>query len=514
MPVPPELATCLIECACRLRSQVSGYQDVDFLKTSTNLYVDFNCVARVSHFAAGMGAHDILQHRGSFRRRRHIDEFMEDLGPLFRYELDSNLYNMDLIACLLQDCHGIVLDADSWDSFKQHVLQRVWNDDDDATSLLSFAGSFASGDKAGIPFSQTDSKTSNSLESSERPFKRRSLSWTSNAGSESSGSSRCNHPFVERDWDVGSLSSQHSSLGSGSWIPAPTIAVQSRELDDEHETNKVLSHQVHLLEKLLEERNQTIKDQRKIIKALKVRTSRQASTMSKLSLSMRKQKSKDMEFCPSRVSTLRTSQRQCRRLEKGRIEQFLEHDDDDNGHDGDTGWFSAQGCIALAIRRNLSNISAEDLGLVVMQDVSKHTVLRAECRTGAALLMNSRNFFQEWLHHDSCGGESSTSFLFVQYRQDATNSSKHRQKMSALEIDASFAVCTDEEMSDLTPSDMSRIRRLADIQPVHKGYETGVATMALTKKMLQSIGCPTWDHFLDEHDNDNDEKLGRCTVYY
>ena len=118
----------------------------------------------------------------------------------------------------------------------------------------------------------------------------------------------------------------------------------------------------------------------------------------------------------------------------------------------------------------MSNCSAEDLGLVIMDDCSKQTVLRAECRTAAALMASAHQFFQQRDselsdRHD----DERCSFLWLQYREDATNSSKHRSKMTALELQASYVVAARHDLPSLSSKDLTCIRRLADVLPVHRG---------------------------------------------
>ena len=50
-------------------------------------------------------------------------------------------------------------------------------------------------------------------------------------------------------------------------------------------------------------------------------------------------------------------------------------------------WFTANEYIAMAIRRNFANLASQDLGLVLLQDISRWTVVRAEVKTHAALLI-------------------------------------------------------------------------------------------------------------------------------
>jgi hypothetical protein len=80
---------------------------------------------------------------------------------------------------------------------------------------------------------------------------------------------------------------------------------------------------------------------------------------------------------------------------------------------------SIDGTVALAIRRNLSNISCGDFGKVLLDNVSKWTVARAEVRTGNALMASHKLFFQTV--RDSIYGPVDACSLFVcAFRSDAT----------------------------------------------------------------------------------------------
>lgn len=97
-------------------------------------------------------------------------------------------------------------------------------------------------------------------------------------------------------------------------------------------------------------------------------------------------------------------------------------------------------------------------------------------------------------------GSEHSSFFFAQYREDATNSSSHRQKMSALELDCRWVTVetnADLESFQVRPESFNSLLRLADVVPVHDG--TGPGTLALCDKMLRSLGCPSFQKFLQAH---------------
>lgn len=168
------------------------------------------------------------------------------------------------------------------------------------------------------------------------------------------------------------------------------------------------------------------------------------------------------------------------------------------------GWLTPQGVIALAIRRNLSNCATSDLGLVLMCDISRWTVTRAEVKASACLLASSRLFWTRWREDVLAGGYSTT---VIGYRQDATNSAIwNRCKLMGLEMDASYIHGLDmEDYEDIDSEDFAYNKRLADVLPVHD--ETGIGTVMMSQKMLDSLGCPTWKTFLNAEKRDTNDDL-------
>lgn len=171
-----------------------------------------------------------------------------------------------------------------------------------------------------------------------------------------------------------------------------------------------------------------------------------------------------------------------------------------------SGWLTPAGLLSPAIRRNLSNIATSDVGLILMMDLSRWTVCRAEIRAAACLNASAQRFWQVWREQlRSTSQHDSFSVTVVSYRQDATNSAVwQRSKLQALELEAGYiyiSALKDEDLQldgdDDGPAmglpEFTRIKRLADVIPVDNG--TGKATVAMTEKMLQSLGCPTWRTF-------------------
>ena len=95
---------------------------------------------------------------------------------------------------------------------------------------------------------------------------------------------------------------------------------------------------------------------------------------------------------------------------------------------------SPKGALALALRRNMGNCGASDLGGVLLDDVSRQTVVRSELVLGSCLV----GFFKQFHdHHEeiivadtlSRAGhdDPELSVAFHMYSSDATNSSVWQQ---------------------------------------------------------------------------------------
>jgi hypothetical protein len=149
-----------------------------------------------------------------------------------------------------------------------------------------------------------------------------------------------------------------------------------------------------------------------------------------------------------------------------------------------------------AIRRNLSNIAAKDLGSVLLQDISHQSVPRHEVETGAALQAGIRNWHAEAealcksdlhsLHNLPIVSSHSLS-------QDATTSNVwQRSKLQNLKCVISYTYSRSEVN---TAADFLRLShtsepRFADVQRVGSG--SGATSYALMLKQLASVGCPIW----------------------
>ena len=151
--------------------------------------------------------------------------------------------------------------------------------------------------------------------------------------------------------------------------------------------------------------------------------------------------------------------------------------------------------VSLALRRNLSNVSCADLGLVIMDDASRWSVSSAEVRAGSSLIASFRNFHEnmmlEMFHEDGLqAGDFNLSLHVIS--QDATNSDIwQKRKLCALLLHSCYLVRLEdgEGFRWDWPEMFEELRAVGDIQQVDDG--SGRGAVALTSKMLSSIGCPT-----------------------
>ena len=150
----------------------------------------------------------------------------------------------------------------------------------------------------------------------------------------------------------------------------------------------------------------------------------------------------------------------------------------------------------------MSNIATDDLGRVILTDISRTSVSRSESKAAASLQMTSRMFFEsidELLRQpahassersdESPGPRGPTGFAFYSYRQDATH---HRIKKSTLELETGIII-DHQEYNHRTPfMDTARtLRQLSDVLNITD--ESSAGTLAFTRKALASLGCPFVD---------------------
>ena len=443
------------------------------------------------------GIHAIF-HAGSVTPGRsaqgyELNTFMSTTGRLFLKGLDgdgqSELFSFDILLCVLEDIHGLSFSPDDWQRLKQIIGTNA----------------------ARIDLAAHTSTGSRPLRDLTNILHRVGSRDSSGSGTESR---RCERVDVDTD---------NTHEGQGECCAESSTGSSSRK----RSSGKAFP--VQLVSSLLANKDAKIKTQAKMLKFFRQKCTRLQKQLDQFRSDAANEMRRESQngFGITRVKSAKAKQKELNCLEANHVEGYFaakkkrelrEDIGDDDGVDNgghhatrraNLGWLTPEGTLSLAIRRNMSNCSAEDFGLVIMDDCSKQTVLRAECRSASALIASSRLFFKEWMSErcDCHNANDRHCFLWLQYREDATNSSKHRSKMTALELQASYVMATTEDLPLLTPQDNACIRRLADVLPVHRG--DGPATLALCKKMLESLGCPTWDTFLEQH-----ELCGVCQNQY
>ena len=125
------------------------------------------------------------------------------------------------------------------------------------------------------------------------------------------------------------------------------------------------------------------------------------------------------------------------------------------------------------------------------------------------------DFFRCWKMAASVDGRTISSetqpVTILSFRQDGTNSGIwNKSKLIALELEASYRIdiplCFTQTRDGITATgfddddvfpNWQRLKRLADVQIVKDG--SGLASLALTQKMLDSLGCPHWGNICTEH---------------
>ena len=159
-----------------------------------------------------------------------------------------------------------------------------------------------------------------------------------------------------------------------------------------------------------------------------------------------------------------------------------------------------KGTLALAIRRNFGNAATADVGAMLLEDISRFTVARAETKAGTCLIASARIFFH-WVYSELTGPQLPDSFRLVvhSYRQDATNSGiLKRSKLNALILHSAF-LRQREHLHDQSWKQWENFDfhdwfdsmvRVADVLPVLNS--TSEDTVAQTLKHLASLGCTTW----------------------
>lgn len=168
---------------------------------------------------------------------------------------------------------------------------------------------------------------------------------------------------------------------------------------------------------------------------------------------------------------------------------------------------------SLAIRRNLSNAACADIALILLDDASRYTIARSEVFAGSALVAAAQAFHQVMEEERSKGPIVSVHMV----TQDATNSSIiQKKKLTALILNSAYVTSNSLEQVSAGQGkvpyvwDFNKIFQstqcVADVQPVDDGSAAG--TVALTSKMLASVGCPSIQSLVSRPPQDQESTPG------
>ena len=170
---------------------------------------------------------------------------------------------------------------------------------------------------------------------------------------------------------------------------------------------------------------------------------------------------------------------------------------------------TVKGTFCLAIRRNFSNVATADIGALLLEDISRFTVVRSECKAGNALVASARLFYH-WLYVELTSPCLPETFRLVvhSYRQDATNSGiLKRSKLNALILHTA-CLRQHRDLKDLSWNTwgddwnvhdwFDTIIRVADVLPVRGS--TSETTVSQTLKHLASLGCMSWKDIQQDPD--------------
>ena len=196
----------------------------------------------------------------------------------------------------------------------------------------------------------------------------------------------------------------------------------------------------------------------------------------------------------SKLGTLRTfAHRAKRKFEKIEQEQETEPDTQFELLRKRKGvQLTPQGTLAVAIRRNMSNIACADLGKVMLDDISRHTASRCEIKAAAALLASTHAFFDGMRAYMV---SQRPSFGVNAFRSDATNSAIwQRRKLCALELETAYLQTTDLKQACSSLGDsLVKIKRIADVLAVTSG--SGAGAVGMLSRHLDSLHCPLWSNW-------------------
>ena len=485
------------------------------LLSDRSLVITRSDLAVVAHWAA----QTCRELRSGSKLR--FDEFMNVMGGLFQCHLHAAWYDLDIVVCMMEDCHNVIIQPADWDAVKKSLVGAL-------KKRCRQTDGVETGDGDGLfVHNAVFASCSDDASPSTRSLPRRKLTNGSIIDSDMTDTASVASAASSGD-------SAHCNADAARYLAFPCNPDEVRLMESRL---RAANQQVSILQEMLASKDRRIREQSKLIKMSKgarARSEKQVENL-KAAIAVDKLRKASSSLALTRVQDEKQLAKQINQLQSGRVDAFVSEvfasqdctpgadvADPHGARAANTqprSWsrLTPNGAIAVAIRRNLSNCSAEDFGLVVMDDLSKQSVLRAECGTASALISSSRLFFEQWKSDAFRNADvidpdlDHFAFTFIHYREDATNASKVRQKLTALELKASFAVASAHDLPDLCVSaDFRTIKRLADVLPVHSG--TGPATMALTKKMLDSLQCPTWETFLNTKDGSSFGALGTLSA--
>ena len=149
-----------------------------------------------------------------------------------------------------------------------------------------------------------------------------------------------------------------------------------------------------------------------------------------------------------------------------------------------------RGVIALAVRRNMSNVPCEGVSAILLEDLSRQTVARAEICAAAALNAASRAWYQinfeSLIAAPQLGGDLSAMAIHC-VRGDATNARVfNNSKVHNLDCESLILAASLEPHADA----FQQSHNWADLQIVSDGSAKG--TRMLILKQLMSMGVQTW----------------------
>ena len=115
------------------------------------------------------------------------------------------------------------------------------------------------------------------------------------------------------------------------------------------------------------------------------------------------------------------------------------------------------------VRRNCSNIACDDMGRVILEDISARSVSRSEVKAGASLQASCKMHFEQMKEDISEMDPTCSAMCFYGYRQDATNDKKKR---STLELDSSYVIFETNGPPPSLKDSSVKLHRLSDVLPI------------------------------------------------